>query len=398
MIRVNTALNNNGFKRFYNKITRRISWELYVQQVRLRQNIWQFLSSPLALSDLAKGCLHQRYAPHCLSPESDPILNEPYIKEQISTQVEYVYRLKGDFYIEPDSGYTIMNPFSIIHLALPGSDLSRSKATMMHFSGVPSFRKYILARMGLIPVRREQSVVLMRYVFDRNYYHFYNDVMSRLRLLDEFGIDKSIPLVISTKLSQTNFFQQLYNRGLLAERNWIIQDGFYLMSNEVIFAKPFSRGDRLGIDYFLTCIEAPAANKQANRRIFLTRDLSRGRNIVNMNEILPILSEFHFELIDTDHLSVDQQMKTFSEAGVVIGIHGAGLTNIIFRRNGKLKLLEIFPPNVTDLGFCILSKTYNYDYDMIRGYKAIGGGRHAAFHLDPSLFRTKLISLFEQKV
>ena len=374
------------------KIHHRFSWEKYIQEIQVRRKIWKLLRSRRLSSYLATGCLLERHASPILSME-DPILNDPNIERNFSSRVEYLYKLEGGFYIEPDFGYPIMNPASILDIALPGSEMAQSRSTMSYFSGIPSLIKYIRAKSGLVPVRVESAVVLMRHVFDSNYYHFYNDVMSRLRLLDECGIDDAIPLVVSAELGQKEFFQRLCSRGSLATRNWIIQDGFYISAGELIFAKPFSEGNKLGIDHFLDCIHAPEASKLANRRVFLNRDPSRGRYILNMNDIKPLLDDLGFEIIDTDHLSIEQQMSMFSEAGIVIGIHGAGLTNIIFRRGGNLKLLEIFPPHDTNLSFYILAKIYDYDYDHIKGYQAESGQRHAPFHLDPHELKKKLAAI-----
>lgn len=59
------------------------------------------------------------------------------------------------------------------------------------------------------------------------------------------------------------------------------------------------------------------------------------------NELAEYLKTKGFEILVPGRLSYRQQIQAFSEASVVIGPHGAGLTNIVFCPKGA-KVVELF--------------------------------------------------------
>lgn len=72
-------------------------------------------------------------------------------------------------------------------------------------------------------------------------------------------------------------------------------------------------------------------NQYSNlRRIFVNRAPHWPRQISNMDEISPLLARYNFKEFVPDGLSLEAQADVFSSASVVIGIMGAGMTNMVF--------------------------------------------------------------------
>ncbi|HEX6044433.1 MAG TPA: glycosyltransferase family 61 protein [Pyrinomonadaceae bacterium] len=69
-------------------------------------------------------------------------------------------------------------------------------------------------------------------------------------------------------------------------------------------------------------------------RVYISRERAGKRRIVNEDEILPILSSFGFQTVRTEELSFEQQVRVCSRARYVVSNHGAGLTNMLFMRDG----------------------------------------------------------------
>jgi len=80
------------------------------------------------------------------------------------------------------------------------------------------------------------------------------------------------------------------------------------------------------------------------RKIFVYRTLKNqyqnSIRCLNQDEIYNFLKKYDFEKIEPNEMSVINQMKVFSEAKEVVGIHGAGLANIIFCQP-KTKIVNI---------------------------------------------------------
>ena len=79
------------------------------------------------------------------------------------------------------------------------------------------------------------------------------------------------------------------------------------------------------------------------RRLYVTRRLARCGRFTNEQELEPILLDHGFEIIEAERLSFIEQVRLFSQAEVVTGPHGAGLTNILFAES--CKVLELFQPS-----------------------------------------------------
>ena len=70
------------------------------------------------------------------------------------------------------------------------------------------------------------------------------------------------------------------------------------------------------------------------QRLFVSRRSARSRGIVNEDAVEACLREYGFETIVPETLSFRQQVEAFARARVVVGPHGAGLTNMMFVPSG----------------------------------------------------------------
>jgi hypothetical protein len=306
-----------------------------------------------------------------------------------STQV---LKISGPAMIEPEFGHIITRPARVPQRIMIRSELARSRRGMWFFSGVPSARRYLQARLGRYPTRRFAAVGFLRQPFDSNYYHALVEVLPRLALLEQQGLPPDLPLVISKELANTPFFQAIMHRGALAERCWIVQDQFYVEA-DTVYAPRIRRDDRASLDRLLDLVDVPAPDRSSTRRLFLTRPIGKGRALTNMEALRLVLDRHQFEIIDTAALTLDEQIELFRTARVTIGIHGAGFTNVLFRRGAPLTMIEIFPPHDTDPGFWLLAESYGYEWDYLRGEGATGSERHADFALDPRVLDERLSAL-----
>lgn len=66
------------------------------------------------------------------------------------------------------------------------------------------------------------------------------------------------------------------------------------------------------------------------RRLYITRVDAAARPLVNETEVINLVAAHGFEVVDPGRLSFADQIALFASASVVIGPHGAGLTNAGF--------------------------------------------------------------------
>lgn len=71
-----------------------------------------------------------------------------------------------------------------------------------------------------------------------------------------------------------------------------------------------------------------------DERLYISRTGAGRRRIVNEDEVTSVLRKFGFETICAEDLSFEQQVAICSRARYIVSNHGAGLTNILFMKQG----------------------------------------------------------------
>jgi len=100
-------------------------------------------------------------------------------------------------------------------------------------------------------------------------------------------------------------------------------------------------------------------------RIFASRQGQGIRKIANYDEVERVFTEFNIKSIRPEDYSLEEQIKVFHNAEVIIGPFGANLTNIIFSTDATV--LEIFPHDEIRPVFYVTANEHGHDYDFIVG-------------------------------
>jgi Capsular polysaccharide biosynthesis protein len=172
------------------------------------------------------------------------------------------------------------------------------------------------------------------------------------------------------------FFQHFHEHSELfrafAGIHWF--EGGFLRANEALFA--YTHPMPTGISSFGTTLDEaqkalPTTNDGSERRVFLIRGANRRRGLRNAEAITEILKPYGFEAIDTDNLSLPEQAQLFANCRHLVGIHGAGLTNMIHRRGQPMSLFELHAPPYLIKNFnpCYhnMAVALGYDYGAMQG-------------------------------
>lgn len=101
----------------------------------------------------------------------------------------------------------------------------------------------------------------------------------------------------------------------------------------------------------------------ATSRIYVDRKTVSARDIINKDVLDPILTEYGFTAVSFEDYSLKQQASVVNNANVMLGVHGAGLTNALFFKDKNFKLLEIFPPLCASGDYWKLAQAFDFGYD-----------------------------------
>jgi capsular polysaccharide biosynthesis protein len=84
------------------------------------------------------------------------------------------------------------------------------------------------------------------------------------------------------------------------------------------------------------------SNLDIGKRIYISRALARGRKVTNEPEVVKLLERYDFEVLMPENYSFRDQASIFGNANFTVGIHGAGLSNILFMDVGS-SVIELLP-------------------------------------------------------
>jgi len=105
---------------------------------------------------------------------------------------------------------------------------------------------------------------------------------------------------------------------------------------------------------------------EATSRIHISRSKANRRKVTNEKEVIKLVTKYGFTKYDMEDLDINDQIKLFNKAQIIISVHGASLANIVYCSN-SFKLLEIYPQNYFDAGLRVLATVLECDYHFLIG-------------------------------
>jgi len=215
------------------------------------------------------------------------------------------------------------------------------------FSQTPRLAPFL--HIGNVPKPRKLSGsigVLSRFQSGRNFYHMLAECIPRLRVFEQLGIE---PDFYYAPFSQRKFCRELLELfGLRSDR--VIEEGRYAHVQAKQLFTPIH-------DQHLTPAAAaymfekmasqPWAKVGAsNKRIYISRSQRAVRHVVNEAELVRTLKRHGFTCYHLETMSIREQVELFQQAEIIIGPHGAGLSNAVFSVPGTpvIELATVYRP------------------------------------------------------
>lgn len=213
----------------------------------------------------------------------------------------------------------------------------------------------IVGRRFLPTEEFEYTIPLANYL-DISYFHWTLESMGRLALVEEELKDPSLQVLIGDRPSR-------YTRDTIAllfdiERDRIVHGAAKrkLISRCLMVSNPHSRDEGPGrvevyppehIQWLNRTGQVRIGGLRNERKnIIISRRLQRGRRITNEEVIMQRFPRLNFELVALEELSVRDQVDLFAHAGVIIGVHGAGFTNLVYAQDAAV--IELYPTQLQE--------------------------------------------------
>lgn len=113
------------------------------------------------------------------------------------------------------------------------------------------------------------------------------------------------------------------------------------------------------LEFLKTKLGAENSNLECRERVYISRRSATRRRVLNEEAVISLLSKHGFKSYELENFSLQDQISIMKNAKVVIGIHGAGLTNLLFCKK-RTKVLELFPNKFLELPFPLNSELSLY--------------------------------------
>ncbi len=212
------------------------------------------------------------------------------------------------------------------------------------------------------------TTVVLAQVWADNYYHFRLQCLPRVLLARRVIEMDAVAHWVVPPLRSGFQRRLLAAAGVPTDRLVEPKAGEVLLADDLIV--PSIPGeDRYVAEWawrYSASVIAPDDTFPAHEKVYVRRGHDRVRRLVNEAQVIPFLEARGFVCLAMDTLSLEQQAALFGSARVIVGVHGAAFTNLIYARPGT-RLVEIMPANYVDPCFERLATSLGLDHRVVVG-------------------------------
>ena len=174
----------------------------------------------------------------------------------------------------------------------------------------------------------------------RGFFHWFGDTLQKLEALENSKIDlSSYTLLIPSEVlnSYSNFTLKKYNFNTR-----ILKSSDLVFIKDVIFVPLISQSGNFRPHLAIKISKRfrfKIENKSLNK-VYVSRSKAEKRRLINENYLYPLLKKNKFSIIYAEDLDFKEQLKIFSNCEILVSMHGAALTNMLWMPH-KSKVMEI---------------------------------------------------------
>ena len=202
----------------------------------------------------------------------------------------------------------------------------------------PKYLAAFLAMMFVGSVELAEGV-LLGLPWNHNFYHWLVEMLPRLQLVEEVPALQQVPLLVPA--SAPAFVPESLRLAGFDNHVMPLEDGVHRVRTLHIPSRfaPTADVSPDAIDWLDA--HFPMSNP-TGRRLYVSRGDAPVRHVSNEAEIRTMLEQEHgFETLVMSTLPLEEQVRAFREASVIVGAHGAAFADLAFVPRGAA-LLELF--------------------------------------------------------
>ena len=236
---------------------------------------------------------------------------------------------KGNFYLDSFNYFLINNNYETFE-DLFKRDINQNNNHLFTKEFFDNFKNKIQT------FKEFKNVFILGSSAANNYYSNLLQFLPRIFFIKNKQIKILIHRNSSTKFRE--FIKLILDKRNIKFSFVYLDDGFYKFT-DCEMPQFFSLSKSINI---LKNLLIPQNGQSEDKKIYVTREDSSYRKIINEADIVTILRSKGYKVINPQLYNIDEQIKIFSQANKIISPHGSNLSNIIFCRPGT-EVYEIGP-------------------------------------------------------
>jgi hypothetical protein len=246
------------------------------------------------------------------------------------------------------------------------SNIKEIPATMLAQSSIWD-PIYGMNDFGIVPKNPPKydgsNLNIMAVPKSRNYFHWVIDYLPFI--IAAKMADKEIKYICSETLTQYQLDSLSWlniEPELISHSDWILTENVVLPKRRHLSGSPTIQT----VDFLRESYRSLASDSGLqSSRLYVSRRFS-SRALQNEVEIEKILEQNGFEILYLERLTFKEQIQKFASSEIIIAPHGAGLTNILWCKEGT-KVVEVTSPSVFNPCYRNLSNQIQLNHSFISG-------------------------------
>lgn len=220
----------------------------------------------------------------------------------------------------------------------------------------------------------------------QSFYHFlFEDLPSLIRVRD-LRPEVAVYTRASTASHIKSFMGALGIEIEEMSRRFVVFDDLFFETRGPALVPQILDVETLRDAFGITSTENNSSGPRSQgRKLFISRK-DQNRVPINESEVEALMVGLGFEVLVLDRMSAQEQVSIFSHAKTIVGVHGAGLSNIVWAPSTGTKVLEIRKRRQPQT-FEILCSLIKADY------KSLEWDEHGDWSIDLGQLSTLVVSL-----
>jgi hypothetical protein len=231
--------------------------------------------------------------------------------------------------------------------------------------GTATFLKTLLARDKREIIQAKNCMPVWSHFWGAGYYDFIFFIFEKaIRIASLLTEEQLQDIKIAYPVFNKSFEKELWQMAgfredqIIDTKKYNVKaDNYFLSNNPSFYYQHTEDIARLQAVMKRAKIEAAGAEL-----IYVSR--KGKRQLKNEAEIIAILKDFNFTIIEDKARSVTEQMSIFNNAKVIIGVHGASFANLLWCKPGT-HIIELFPKNYYPPHYRFLAGVLKLKYSAI---------------------------------